>query len=637
MYKVILPFDSELCIKDQEGALKVARAFDGKTIMLSIDVYQRDPKARADMMENLQDNCQFFKKHGFEVGAWIWALMFKSEFDTNDGTFHPYTKIKDCEGTEFNQSACPMDEEFIQFAAGYLQDIVKTGVDLILFDDDLGFGYCRTNNISCFCDLHLARIKEILGEDVPTPELLEHIKKDSKNKYRDAFLQANGESLENFARRMRAAIDEVDPSTRLGYCTCMNSWDVDGTDARRMSKILAGNTKPFVRLTGAPYWVNPHWAKPRPWSQHLQDVIEFHRMQSAWTREENMEVVSEGDTFPRPRYHCPAAYLEGFDTALRASGCTDGIMKYGVDYHSNADYETGYMKFHKKNQSVYEWIHKHFDGKELRGIRIYESMKKIGDCTPYMTTSDGMDYLDSFFSRAVRAIGYNATPTVYEGKGVAGIVFDENARHLREDAFENGLIIDSIAAEILTSMGIDVGIKHIGEKISTWGLQEYFYATNNHVLTLDAFINEIEVDAKAQILSVLKKDEKEYPVSYLYENANGQRFLVFAINSRTSVDAFKAYERNRQIAESVEWLSGKKLPAHVNGYPALYMLCKEGDGKLVIGLWNFFEDIAIEPVVDLADTYAKAECFGGTVKLNGDKLMLSDIPAFGFIGIELSK
>ena len=34
----------------------------------------------------------------------------------------------------------------------------------------------------------------------------------------------------------------------------MSSWDIDGTNAYELAKILAGNTKPLVRLIGAPYW-----------------------------------------------------------------------------------------------------------------------------------------------------------------------------------------------------------------------------------------------------------------------------------------------------------------------------------------------------------------------------------------------
>lgn len=631
MYKVSVPVMSEFCVKDKEGTLREIEAFGAQRVMLAISPYRLDKGEHDKIMADLEENCRFFKSRGYEVCAWLWAFLFAEEF--------PFTPMMDSTGAALKQSACPFDEEFISFAADYLKRIARTGVDMIMYDDDFGFGYCRSNNINCLCDLHVARIREIVGEDISRNELVDHILKEPKNKYRDAFLKANGESLENFAARMRQAVDEVNPSIRLGYCACMNSWDVDGTDPQRMSKILAGNTRPFCRLTGAPYWVNHHFsARPKPWTPYLHDVIEFHRMESAWTRDGEIELFSEGDPYPRPRYNCPAAYVEGFDMALRAAGCMDGILKYGIDYYSNPDYEIGYRLFHQRNMPTYEWIHGHFDGKEPCGIRVYESMKKIADCVPYTAVNSGMDFLDSFFSRAARALSYNAIPTVYEGKGVAGIAFDENARHLPDDAFDNGLIIDISAAEILTSLGVDVGVRRIGEKLNIWGAREYFYKTNNNILSTVAFICEAELDENAKVLSVLKMVDKEYPVSYLYENADGQRFLVFTINSRDSKDAFKSYERNRQIAESVEWLSrGNRLPAHVNGHPALYMVCKRGENSLSVGLWNFFEDIAIEPVVDLAENYSNVTCWGGSARLDGKKVYLSDIPAYGFIGLELTK
>jgi hypothetical protein len=57
--------------------------------------------------------------------------------------------------------------------------------------------------------------------------------------------------------------------------------------------------------------------------------------------DKNIEVLSEGDVYPRPRHKIPANYLEIFDTALRAADCTNGIHKYMLDYTSNAgNYET---------------------------------------------------------------------------------------------------------------------------------------------------------------------------------------------------------------------------------------------------------------------------------------------------------
>ena len=71
--------------------------------------------------------------------------------------------------------------------------------------------------------------------------------------------------------------------------------------------------------------------------------------------------------------------------------------------------------------------------------------------------------------------------------------------------------------------------------------------------------------------------------------------------------------------------------------PNLYLQCKEDKKYLVIGIWNFFEDEAIEPVIRLAKEYDRAEFLFGSGTLLGDRAVLSDIPPYGFRGIVLEK
>ena len=44
--------------------------------------------------------------------------------------------------------------------------------------------------------------------------------------------------------------------------------EMTGIPLGTLSKILAGNTKPFLRLIGAPYW-----ARAKSWGNRLADVI----------------------------------------------------------------------------------------------------------------------------------------------------------------------------------------------------------------------------------------------------------------------------------------------------------------------------------------------------------------------------
>ena len=99
----------------------------------------------------------------------------------------------------------------------------------------------------------------------------------------------------------------------------------------------------------------------------------------------------------------------------------------------------------------------------------------------------------------------------------------------------------------------------------------------------------------------------------------------------------KNYERSRQYATQIPWLGGKALPAHVYGAPALYLQCKKGDGSMAVGLWNFFADPVFTPTVELDEAYGKIHPINCAAHIDGNRVTLSDIPPFGFVGFEVLK
>lgn len=618
MYKISVPvMNMNLKRNGREETLEEIRRFDAERVFLALDTYELNSEKRRAVMKELADNCSFFKEHGFEVGAWIWTFWIKGNTD--------FRNMRAINGAEIKEYMCPTDKNFVKFASEYIKEVAGCGVDLIQFDDDFRYGFL-SSTAACLCDGHIDEINRITGDDSTREELEGYIISGGKNKYRDAYLKVNGESLRQFASEMRRAVDEVDPSIRVGACACMSSWDIDGTDALELARILAGGTKPFVRLIGAPYW-----GVKQAWGNCLQDVIELERMESAWTRDDDVEIMAEGDAYPRPRSQCPASYLEGFDTAIRASGCTDGILKYGIDYCSNAGYERGYSVFHARNRELYSRIDELFQNKEHCGVRVYESMKKVSDMVMPTAVNTDVNIQDLFFSKAARTLAYNTVPTVYSGEGVCGAVFDENARTLPLKALKKGLIIDIAAAEILTKRGVDVGIESIG--MATAGETEHFINDNCHILSLGASVYDVKLKDGAEVLSDMETPLGILPVSYRYENADSQRFLVFNINTRSAADnLLKHYARSRQYSEQIKWLSGESLPAYVYGHPSLYIQCKKGQGSLSVGLWNFFTDTAIEPVVELDADYSKIEFANCSGRLDGNRVYLDDIASYAFAG-----
>lgn len=621
MYKISVPVMNNKINKENKNAyLAEIKRFDANRVFLAIGTYQHDLKKREEVMAQLRENCKFFKENNIEVGAWFWTF--------NVGTYSDYTKMVTIDGNEISSFACPTDERFVAFASEYIAEIARCGVDIIMFDDDFRYGF-HADQPACLCENHIAEINRITGDIKSREELFGYITSGAKNKYRDAYIKVNGDAFRSFAAHMRESLDKVAPHVRMGACACMTAWDIDGTDPRELSYILAGNTRPFVRLIGAPYW-----AAKGAWGTALGDVIELERMESAWTSDGNIEIMAEGDTYPRPRSLCPASYLECFDLAMRTSGCVDGILKYGIDYNSNIGYESGYASFHERNRKLYREVGEMFDGKMAVGVRLYEASAKIADMEMPTAVNDRINIQDMFFSKAGRTLAYNAISIVYEGDGICGVVFDENARSLPLSAIKNGLIIDIAAAEILTERGIDVGIESFGSSLQIFA--ERFIKGDNHIFADGATVNDIIIKKGAEVLSDAAVSGKTIPVSYRYENAQGERFLVLNVNTRGSENLLRHYARSRQYAEAVKWLSGNYLPAYCYGHPALYLQAKRGeDGSLAVGLWNLHADAVYDAEIELSDSYSSVKFVNCTGCFEGVGVMIDKIGAFEFACFEV--
>lgn len=626
MYKISVPAGNGAMMRyGPESTLAALKRFDAERVFISVGSYIKNEEHKKKSFEALKKHTEYFKFNGLEVGAWLWTFMFYSG--------SPYQYMVGIDGAEYKQQACPKDEKFVEFASEYIKEIAKCGVDLIMFDDDFRYGF---HNVypACLCPLHLKAISDITGETLTREEINAHIMTGGKNKYRDAYIKANGDAFRHFARKIREAADEVNPDVRVGFCTCMTGWDVDGVDAAEIARLLAGDkTKPFVRLIGAPYW-----AAQGSWGHKLADTVEMERMESVWTKSDDIEIMAEGDAFPRPRMNTPASYLENYDTAIRASGCTDGILKYGIDYTSKPDTEQGYAKMHERNRAVYKWIDENFKGVS-DGVRVFTSMKKLSDVK--MPTKVNYIYNPDFlvFPYASRTLAYCSVPTTFTGKGTYTAVFDENARALPEDMLGDGLLLDIAAAEILTERGFDCGIRNIGEPIHADS--EIFSDENEIISVRDALIYDVTFDKKAEVLSYAEHGGKKIPVSVRYENEKKQRFFIINNNPRLAPqqDIMRHYRRSRQYADAAQWLSEKKLPAYVYGCPELYIQCRrdEKNGTLTVGLWNNFADPAIEPAVELDGEYKDFTYFNCTGRFENGKLRLSDVPPFSFAAFKAEK
>ena len=565
----------------------------------------------------------FFKEQGFEVGVWLCAFGHGNLFSNGNTrkSFTALTKIKGVDGRVTDEGFCPLDENLQSRFYEALKMVASMHPDIIMLDDDFRLNN-RDYNMGCCCERHLKQFCGEVGEEIAVNELEKTVFTGGANKYRRAWLKVQGESLVNFAKMMRRAVDEVDETIRLGACAVYSTWDFDGTDMIELSKAFAGKTRPFMRTIGAPY----HRIRP-------QYVVEHTRMQADWCKGENIEMFSEGDTFPRPRYACSSRLLELFDMALISSGSMDGILKYMYDFHFDAEYETGYNDRHVRNQWLRDGIKEMFGNKEPIGVRVCEAMHKAENYDLPTDYKEGVAtfVLNSYFSIAAKLLSENAIPTVYgKDSGYPSIIFGENAKYIGEEELKNGAILDVVSAKILKARGIDTGILH--SELCDYRSEFFPSANDEHSSIGTVAKHKAECAEGAIIDSVFVPGES--PASYRYENAKGQRFYVLSADMyRSNAECnsyFLSYYRQRGLIDAINWLSEKPLPAVCTKNPYLYIQSSKDDGgAMAVALYNMNFDEIIEPKITLDKCYREIKFLNCSGTLSGNTVTLSgEIPPY---------
>ncbi len=571
-----------------------------------------------------------FKKVVSEVGFWISSLGHGGSLnfmDPND-RLEPdtYTPIEGVGGEIAQHGYCPTDERLRKDLGDCIRDLAKLKPDIIMLDDDYRM-HCRSYYMGCFCPAHRKEYFRRIGEDVPRDKLEKLIWSGGANKYRTEYMKLMGETLMDFAKELRSRIDEVDPTIRFGSCTCLEAWDVNGIDVADLQSAFCGKNRPFTRVCGAPYW-NPN----------IIHQLETTRLEFSWIRDIDIEVMSEGDTYPRPRYNCPSKPLELFDLLLIANNQDDDLLNYIYEYNFGPEYESGYEERYLKNEGLRCEVAEIFKGKKSVGVEVFQNIHILENYdfpeeAPKNVHKAALEY---YQARSSHILSQNSIATCFENKesGYPLLLVGENAKYVDLSRLKNGAMLDRKAAKILSARGVDVGFA--GEKCCTAD-SEYFIAQNDRVRVLGGFGNHsLTHSDSAEVLSIFKPDNTT--ASYRYENAQGQRFLVLGYDAyihNLNKNYFNNYYRQEQIAKNVEWLCGKKLPAMVFKNPNLYILASKDENSMAVALANVFIDDVLEPIIQLDRKYSEIRFVNCSGRLDGDKVYLSDITPYGFAAFEV--
>lgn len=636
MYKVAVPIACKTLQQAKEYYPSMKSAGVERVWMCGFGkILEYEPQKSDALVQELKKAVDFFRENGLEVGLWV------EGFGHGEGLTHEtekkahaknYTKLTGLRGEGNEYGLCPKDEEYSADFARGIATLATAGPDMIMLDDDFRLNGRPAYDIGCFCDAHLKEYYERIGEVIPKDKLEKLIFTGGQNKYRDAYMDMMADTYFEFIGKLRRAVDEVDPAIRMSFCAIRETWDYCGTDCVELAKAFAGSTKPFLRTISAPY----HSIIT---NSELPDILENTRMQVKWAADAGVEVFTEGDVYPRPRYNVHSKCLEMFDTVLYVEGVANGILKYMYDYNMRIGYETGYIDRHIKNIPFRKAARELFEGKKIVGVQPYNEMHK---CRDWETEECDFEKaytnrMNGFQSVSGDYVSRNSIPTTYEDGDYPLILSGENAKYVPLEELKRGAVLDVRAAQILQNRGVDCGL--ISQETSEV-FSEYFEKYDDTILNISENIRhkKIACSDKAQVWS--RYNPQGTPASYIYENADGNRFYVLANdreNSRRNVNYYQNYYRQQDLVEALEYVGRKKLPAVCLKNPYLYMLAAKNNKAMSVLLVNAYADEILEPKIILDKPYKSIRFVGCNGRLEGDTVYLEEMGGFTMAAFEVSE
>ena len=99
----------------------------------------------------------------------------------------------------------------------------------------------------------------------------------------------------------------------------------------------------------------------------------------------------------------------------------------------------------------------------------------------------------------------------------------------------------------------------------------------------------------------------------------------------------QGYLSQAVVTEGVEWVARRALPAKCEGHPQLYMMCRESEKALIVGLFNCHADSIYAPRVQLNGEYKRLKCLNTEGRLRGDQVELEELGAYAWAAFRVEK
>lgn len=367
------------------------------------------------------------KTNGVPTGILIQASMGHG-WVPNSKT--PWQKLARLDGTQ-RYTFCPEDDDFRNYVFDAVTKCAKAEPDFMMLDDDTRL---VTSRNACFCQKHTDMFNRINGTGYSPDDLRKAVGENiNVAKQFDAVIR---ETMNKYARLIRDAIDQVNPSLFCSFCQCY----YDTRFSADIARILAGeNNKPLIRINNGLY-LN---ANPRRLPGWL-----FQTAEQIATLPQDITIIAEPDTCPQNRYSTSATFMRTHLLLSMLEGARGG--KLWITRTGNFEPSSGvaYRKALMQDAGMMETVcNMNLDWK---GPAVPFSTTPVFYFGNFMPERTSWSYLFSYLGfpfQFTRSIKDNATQLLTKFQ-VASLSDDE-----LKLALSKNVLLDGAAAIALTERG----------------------------------------------------------------------------------------------------------------------------------------------------------------------------------------
>jgi hypothetical protein len=509
-------------------------------------------------------------------------------------------------GSRSIQSPCPLDEPWRAYMREAWTRFASTRPRVLWVEDDIRFSNHHPVHFGCFCEEHLRRFSEAIGQPVSRKELVGALLQPGEpHPWRALWLGMQRDIGTELAGVLGTLVRDVSPDTLLGLMSSgARTHAADNRDWKSVAEAL-GSGRPIVsRPTMGCY--DEAWAKPRdlifskdsilltrhvlpPGIPDLTEVEGVHF--SPYAQSRRMLGLKIGISFA-----CGArgATLNSFDHLGNPMADDPGVLETFTTLKPIA------RSLGSSSAGTFAGVRLFFadDAAEERHLRPGDDYHAL--------THHGVEAVEMFETHGIA--------TTYDPSPVAALT-GQSARSVSDGDITSllgaGLFLDGEAAAILADRGFspDLGLASIAAaitindpRVSPCGAERWeggngepggLLSTLLPNFSHNARIHPIVPAAGARTTAELLDNDlrPRLPAMTAFENKHGGRVVCHAWEFASAWgDGFKGTLRARQLQWAVRWLARDAPPLITSGGPLALGLLRRTPELHLLSAFNLSYD-----------------------------------------------